>query len=104
MAINIDEMSQNDGYLPLVNKTFVRQEGVPYVPLASIVVVLFVSIFGNSFVIAAFFRDSRLKVIFNLFVVHLAAADIILSVIVMLVVLGELAQVSLLGTWTVFCQ
>lgn len=48
-------------------------------PAAWIIAVTVFSITGNCLVIAAFFRDARLRVFFNLFAVHLAVADVILS-------------------------
>ncbi|KAH9498957.1 hypothetical protein Btru_004045 [Bulinus truncatus] len=50
----------------------------------SAVVILIISVVGNSLLVAAFIRDRRLRVVFNTLVLTLAVADILLSLILML--------------------
>ncbi|XP_055898196.1 uncharacterized protein LOC106066659 isoform X2 [Biomphalaria glabrata] len=70
----------------------------------SALVILTFSVLGNGLVVAAFIRDRRLRVVFNTFVVTLAIADIVMSVVLISEVVGISVNQMFLTDSTILCR
>ncbi|XP_059157947.1 uncharacterized protein LOC131942223 [Physella acuta] len=66
--------------------------------------IVLLSIAGNSLVLFSYLRDRRLQVMFNLFVMNLSVADIIISVFIILEILILFTNVNVLIGGSILCH